>query len=55
MSTEKFTFFFLLSKKCEDTAYMLFFFDNLFDSINGSYTNYSKRRGKPLLGPVVCN
>lgn len=45
----------LLPKECEETAHLLLFFDELFDSVNGSYDNYKKRSGKPLLGPVTPN
>ncbi|CAG9129821.1 unnamed protein product [Plutella xylostella] len=43
----------IIPKECEETADVLLFFDNLFDSINGSFENYTKRRGKTLLGPVT--
>lgn len=45
----------ILSRECEDTANLLLFFDKLFDSVNGSFINYKKRAGKPLLGPVTLN
>lgn len=31
----------------------MLFFDNLFDSVNGSYDNSKKRSAKPLLGPLT--
>ncbi|XP_047541820.1 uncharacterized protein LOC125074537 [Vanessa atalanta] len=42
----------LLPSECKDTADILLFFDELFDSMNGSCSNSSKRSGKPLLLPV---
>lgn len=43
----------ILPRECQETADVLIFFDNLFDSLNGSHENYKKRRGKPLLAPVT--
>lgn len=35
--------------ECKETADVILFFDELFDSLNGSYQNSNKRRGKILL------
>lgn len=43
----------ILPAECQETADLLLFFDELFDSVNGSYDNSKKRAGKPLLGPVT--
>ncbi|KAF9405327.1 hypothetical protein HW555_013897 [Spodoptera exigua] len=45
----------ILPKECQETADLLLFFDNVFESVNGSYGNSKKRAGKPLLGPVTPN
>ncbi|PZC70841.1 hypothetical protein B5X24_HaOG214809 [Helicoverpa armigera] len=42
----------ILPAECQETADLLLFFDELFDSVNGSYDNSKKRAGKPLLGPA---
>lgn len=39
--------------ECTQTADVLLFFDELFDSMNGSSTNSKKRSGKDLLLPVT--
>lgn len=44
----------MLPNECKDTADALLFFDELFDSMNGSYTK-KNCHGKPLLGPVRPN
>lgn len=41
----------ILPVECKETADVLLFFDNLFDSVNGSFTK--NRFAKPLLGPVT--
>lgn len=43
----------ILPEECKGTADIILFFDNLFDSINGSFDNAKKRTGKPLLGPLT--
>ncbi|KAI5634265.1 THAP domain-containing protein [Phthorimaea operculella] len=43
----------ILPQDCEDTADVLIFFDDLFDSMNGSYHQSQKKTGKDLLGPVT--
>ncbi|XP_045506305.1 uncharacterized protein LOC123702575 [Colias croceus] len=43
----------LLPEDCKDTADLLLFFDNLFDSLNGSFKNSSKKSGKVLLQAVT--
>ncbi|CAH0717089.1 unnamed protein product, partial [Brenthis ino] len=43
----------LLPKECQDTADIIIFFDELFDSMNGSFLNSSKRSGKQLLQPLT--
>lgn len=45
----------MLPQECTDTADLLLFFDNLFDSINGSYDNSKKRSGKELLRQLTPN
>ncbi|CAK1585593.1 unnamed protein product [Parnassius mnemosyne] len=45
----------VIDKECQDTADVILFFDNLFDSLNGSYLNSKKKAGKALLGPVRPN
>ncbi|CAK1598223.1 unnamed protein product [Parnassius mnemosyne] len=44
----------ILPEECKETADILLFFDQLFDSLNGSYTKL-KQHGKPLLGPARPN
>ncbi|CAK1588633.1 unnamed protein product, partial [Parnassius mnemosyne] len=41
----------ILPEACKETADFLFFMDNLFDSVNGSYPK--NKYVKPLLGPVT--
>lgn len=41
--------------ECKDTADVLLFFDELFDSMNGSHDNSKKRSGKLLLRAVTPN
>ncbi|CAH2039634.1 unnamed protein product, partial [Iphiclides podalirius] len=41
----------ILPMECKETADLLLFFDNLFDSVNGSFGRRGSH-GKPLLGPV---
>ncbi|CAG9132543.1 unnamed protein product [Plutella xylostella] len=43
----------ILPIECKDTADILLFFDELFDSLNGSYDNSKKRCGKILLKAVT--
>ncbi|CAH0731378.1 unnamed protein product, partial [Brenthis ino] len=43
----------LLPKECQDTADIIIFFDELFESMNGSFLNSSKRSGKQLLQPLT--
>ncbi|KAG7298322.1 hypothetical protein JYU34_017922 [Plutella xylostella] len=43
----------ILTKECQDTADLLLFMDELFDSMNGSYRNSSKKSGKLLLLPLT--
>ncbi|KAH9632507.1 hypothetical protein HF086_017055 [Spodoptera exigua] len=38
--------------ECKESADILLFFDNLFDSVNGSF-NKKYRHAKPALGPVT--
>ncbi|VVC94282.1 unnamed protein product [Leptidea sinapis] len=45
----------LLPANCQETADIIIFFDELFDSMNGSYINSSKRSGKPLLKTLKPN
>lgn len=42
----------ILERDSKETADILLFFDNLFDSVNGSYGKKNKY-GKPLLGPAT--
>ena len=44
-----------MPEECKQTADILIFFDELFDSLNGSQQNSKKRSGKPLLGPLTPN
>lgn len=41
----------ILREECKETADLLLFMDNLFDSVNGSFTK--NKNAKPLLGPVT--
>ncbi|XP_052745846.1 uncharacterized protein LOC128199641 [Bicyclus anynana] len=42
----------ILPEECKETADALLFFDNLFDSVNGSFIK-KNRFAKPLLGPAT--
>ncbi|KAI5637212.1 transposase protein domain-containing protein [Phthorimaea operculella] len=41
----------ILPSECKETADVLLFFDNLFDSVNGSFEK--NKHAKPLLGPAT--
>ncbi|CAG4992851.1 unnamed protein product [Colias eurytheme] len=41
----------ILGEECKDTADLLLFMDNIFDSVNGSFNK--NKHAKPLLGPVT--
>ncbi|KAF9404459.1 hypothetical protein HW555_014324, partial [Spodoptera exigua] len=43
----------ILPAECKDTADLLLFMDNIFDSVNGS--RQKNRNAKPLLGPATPN
>lgn len=43
----------ILPKECRETADILLFFENHFDSQNGSYNKRNEKFAKPLLGPVT--
>ncbi|KAH9629275.1 hypothetical protein HF086_008357 [Spodoptera exigua] len=43
----------ILPAECKDTADLLLFIDNIFDSVNGS--RQKNRNAKPLLGPATPN
>ncbi|CAG9137825.1 unnamed protein product, partial [Plutella xylostella] len=43
----------ILAKESKETAEVILFFDELFDSVNGSYYGSKKKSWKPLLGPVT--
>ncbi|CAB3259817.1 unnamed protein product [Arctia plantaginis] len=45
----------ILVEDAKETARLLLFFDELFDSVNGSFHNFKKKPGKKLLGPLTPN
>ncbi|CAB3224498.1 unnamed protein product [Arctia plantaginis] len=45
----------ILVEDARETARVLLFFDELFDSVNGSFHNFKKKPGKKLLGPLTPN
>ncbi|CAB3251497.1 unnamed protein product [Arctia plantaginis] len=45
----------ILVEDAKETARLLLFFDELFDSVNGSFHNFKKKPGKKFLGPLTPN
>lgn len=45
----------ILPEECKETACITLFFDELFDSVNGSFQALTKKSGKVLLGPLTSN